>query len=69
MISYGMIWYDYNGGRSLYERDILNFDVTLGRWTWDEEKAVKSRISNNVIELMVTEANSFQRNAEAGTDR
>jgi predicted ATPase len=40
--------------RSLYERDILNFDATLGRWTWDEEKAVKSRISHNVVELMVT---------------
>lgn len=39
--------------RSLYERGILNFDAALGRWMWDEDKAVKSRISRNVVELMV----------------
>jgi predicted ATPase len=33
---------------------ILNFDAVNGRWEWDEDRAVQSKISQNVVDLMAS---------------
>jgi predicted ATPase len=45
--------------RSLYSQGILNFDATAGRWEWDEERAIQTKISKNVVDLMASNIRSL----------
>lgn len=57
-----LIWPKTNGNpffirdflRTLYRDGLLNFDLSQGRWQWDQARIEELDVADNVVELMMT---------------
>ncbi|MBF0360743.1 MAG: AAA family ATPase [Oligoflexia bacterium] len=45
--------------KSLYREKIINFDITTGEWNWKVEQILDLKISESVVELMITRIQQF----------
>ncbi len=48
----------------LYQEELLEYDITLGKWQWDIDKIGKKDITENVVELMAGKIKKLSINTQ-----
>jgi predicted ATPase/serine phosphatase RsbU (regulator of sigma subunit)/tRNA A-37 threonylcarbamoyl transferase component Bud32 len=50
--------------QSLYEEKLLTFQISDGRWTWDQSQIEAKEITSNVIDLMISRIETLSNDAK-----